>query len=174
MSEVEDHYNEVERIRKERIDQFRMEDAATKMELEGFVDSLNPAQLKTLQMMLVLSEEEAARNQYIGAVMGCMVWKHGGSWAGGDNPFSGPASTLLQKAIFDEEPDMNNLERMQTEAANKRAENMKLYALIPDPNGGDYFICEGCGKFYVSLEDRMLRDPGVKGCDGCQEKAKWG
>lgn len=36
------------------------------------------------------------------------------------------------------------------------------------------FICKGCGRRYVSIEDRMLREPGVKGCGGCQDKAKWG
>lgn len=35
-------------------------------------------------------------------------------------------------------------------------------------------VCMGCGHEYVSLEDRMLADPGVKGCPGCMHKAKWG
>lgn len=35
-------------------------------------------------------------------------------------------------------------------------------------------ICEQCGYENNSLADRMLRDPGVKGCSGCQHKAKWG
>lgn len=34
--------------------------------------------------------------------------------------------------------------------------------------------CDGCGIVYPNLEDRMLRDPGVKGCSGCQQKAKFG
>lgn len=34
--------------------------------------------------------------------------------------------------------------------------------------------CANCGDEYVSLEDRMKRDPGVKGCASCQQKAKWG
>jgi hypothetical protein len=37
-----------------------------------------------------------------------------------------------------------------------------------------YFRCKGCGLNYQSIEDRMLKEPGVKGCDGCQQKAKWG
>jgi hypothetical protein len=36
------------------------------------------------------------------------------------------------------------------------------------------FICKNCEKKYVSIADRMLEPPGVKGCDGCQHKAKWG
>lgn len=36
------------------------------------------------------------------------------------------------------------------------------------------FKCGGCGIAIVSLDDRMLRPPGVKGCEGCQHKAKFG
>lgn len=34
--------------------------------------------------------------------------------------------------------------------------------------------CNGCGIVSPNLEDRMLREPGIKGCSGCQQKAKWG
>ena len=36
------------------------------------------------------------------------------------------------------------------------------------------FICKGCGLRYISIEDRMLRPPGVEGCGGCQQKSAWG
>jgi hypothetical protein len=35
-------------------------------------------------------------------------------------------------------------------------------------------ICIPCGSLYQSLEDRMLRPPGVEGCEGCLNKQKWG
>lgn len=35
-------------------------------------------------------------------------------------------------------------------------------------------VCNGCETVYVSLADRMLREPGVEGCGGCQNKAKFG
>lgn len=34
--------------------------------------------------------------------------------------------------------------------------------------------CKGCGIEYISLEDRMLRPAGPGGCNGCQQKARWG
>lgn len=37
-----------------------------------------------------------------------------------------------------------------------------------------YFACLNCGMQYPSIEDRMLKPPGVEGCSGCQQKAKWG
>jgi hypothetical protein len=36
------------------------------------------------------------------------------------------------------------------------------------------FVCLGCGKNYQSIQDRMLRQPGIEGCDGCINKQKWG
>lgn len=36
------------------------------------------------------------------------------------------------------------------------------------------FICKGCGLRYQSIEDRMRREAGAEGCNGCIQKAKWG
>lgn len=38
-----------------------------------------------------------------------------------------------------------------------------------DPEG---VVCKGCGLFYKSLVDRMIKGPD--NCHGCIEKAKWG
>lgn len=37
-----------------------------------------------------------------------------------------------------------------------------------------YFVCTGCEMQYQSIQDRMLKEPGVEGCSGCVQKAKWG
>lgn len=34
--------------------------------------------------------------------------------------------------------------------------------------------CANCDAEFASLDDRMKREPGVKGCSNCQQKAKWG
>lgn len=34
--------------------------------------------------------------------------------------------------------------------------------------------CNNCGKKYPSLQDRMMKPPGIEGCDGCIHKEKWG
>lgn len=34
--------------------------------------------------------------------------------------------------------------------------------------------CNNCGKRYPSLQDRMMKPPGIEGCDGCIQKVKWG
>lgn len=34
--------------------------------------------------------------------------------------------------------------------------------------------CRGCGLLYISLEDRMLKPPGIDGCSGCQQRSAQG
>lgn len=48
--------------------------------------------------------------------------------------------------------------------------NMIEYRLTINEDGK--LVCKDCGHPYVSLEDRMLRDPDE--CAGCQMKAKFG
>jgi hypothetical protein len=58
--------------------------------------------------------------------------------------------------------------------------NMKANALewgVTFADEGNLFgpvICDGCGQEYVSLEDRMLRPPGLDGCHFCQLKSRLG
>lgn len=37
-----------------------------------------------------------------------------------------------------------------------------------------HFMCKGCGIHVSSINDRTLSPPGVEGCSGCQQKAKFG
>jgi hypothetical protein len=48
-----------------------------------------------------------------------------------------------------------------------------LTILIDDNTGARTFQCV-CGMIYQTLQDRMLKPVGVKGCSGCQQKAKFG
>ncbi len=52
--------------------------------------------------------------------------------------------------------------------------DLKVFNLTEIPDSGGMVRCNGCGKEYISLNDRMLRVPGVGGCEGCIEKNKWG
>ena len=52
---------------------------------------------------------------------------------------------------------------------------LEKYGLYEDPedkSGAVY--CKKCGTRSISLEDRMMKSPGVDGCDTCQQQAKWG
>ena len=56
--------------------------------------------------------------------------------------------------------------------------NMSSYGLddLRDEDTNELlgFVCINCGLRYVSIADRMLRPPGIEGCSGCMQKAKWG
>ena len=49
-----------------------------------------------------------------------------------------------------------------------------VYNVTPVAPDKDGVVCASCGLEYVSLEDRMLKKPGVEGCEGCIQAAKWG
>lgn len=51
--------------------------------------------------------------------------------------------------------------------------NVTLYRLTQNFDRGG-FNCTGCGMYYLSLEDRMLKPPGIEGCSGCQWKSGHG
>lgn len=36
------------------------------------------------------------------------------------------------------------------------------------------FVCLECGMRYSTIQDRMMKPPGVEGCSGCIQKAKFG
>jgi hypothetical protein len=42
------------------------------------------------------------------------------------------------------------------------------------PAAASPFRCIDCKIGVASLEDRMLRKPGIEGCSGCQQKSAWG
>ena len=60
----------------------------------------------------------------------------------------------------------------------ERIRLISRYNLVPVYNDEHtevtHFQCMGCGVDYVSLEDRMLKPPGPAGCEGCQQKERWG
>lgn len=56
---------------------------------------------------------------------------------------------------------------------------MELYLIEPNPeypdeNPSHPVRCSNCYMGYVSLEDRMVKEPGTAGCQGCALKEKWG
>lgn len=57
-------------------------------------------------------------------------------------------------------------------------EYMKEYSLDDLREEGSFallgFVCLGCTQRYSTIQDRMIREPGVEGCGGCKQKAKWG
>ncbi len=175
MSEFEEHVSEVMAFQQQQADLAKQHDEIAKAQIESFIDSLNADQLKTLGKMIVISVNDTdAGWQFAGLVSGALIWKHGRGWAGEESPLADPATSLAFKMEQAGGEPMNDMERINKDAEDERARLMKLYNVVPDPSTEGYFKCGGCGVFIMSLEDRMLREPGVKGCTGCQEQAKFG
>lgn len=65
------------------------------------------------------------------------------------------------------------------DAAAKLANEVAAQQAVMDEYGitrrlDGQLACSTCGVIIQSVEDRMLRRPGVEGCSSCQQKAKWG
>lgn len=56
-----------------------------------------------------------------------------------------------------------------------RKELMEEYGMeMIDRQGIPTLVCKNCGHESPNLKDRMMKPPGIDGCQGCQLKAKWG
>lgn len=175
MSEFEDHVAEMQAYQQKQLELAKQHDEINKAEIESFMDSLTAEQLKTLGKMIIISINDTDSGwQFSGLISGVLIWKHGRGWAGEENPLADPATSMAFKIAQAEGEPMSDMERLTKQAEDQRAKNMQLYNVVPDPATEGYFKCGGCGVFIMSLEDRMQRDPGIKGCSGCQEKAKFG
>ena len=150
-------------------------DELHKTEFVNLLDSLNAEQLGTVRKMIqVVVDDKDAGYQLTGLVTGALVFKHGRSWSNDKTPWSaGPE-------IMDNEKGEHPITSEEAETAiqalhkDERQSLMDQYNVVPNPEADGYFMCGGCGLFIHSLEDRMLREPGIKGCEGCQQKAKFG
>jgi len=73
-----------------------------------------------------------------------------------------------------DEPAEPNLSYEETQRMIAEHEaNVTLYRLTQNFDKGG-FNCTGCNMHYASLEDRMLKAPGIEGCSGCQWKSGHG
>lgn len=78
-----------------------------------------------------------------------------------------------EDALLDAEGKVN--EDMLPEPIQNLNEQMDLFGVEPiTDNPLGEVRCKNCGMHYVSLADRMLREPGIEGCGGCIQKEKWG
>ena len=132
--------------------------------LRDFFDELNEEQLRALSLLMLLVKDPE-RNAYYEAIIDShLQFKFGtcpcGKNHNEDELLAGPAR-IGEDAVVTPDADANENERLMHE-----------YNMYQDPEGSLH--CNGCDMPYVSLEDRMRRDPGVEGCPGCQHKAKFG
>lgn len=98
--------------------------------------------------------------------------------------FHGPDGQTFTETIVDgkvdvplwTQPTFEEVTEEQVDAENNIRENATTWGVyFVDPaNLQGQVKCGECDTTFISLEDRMLKPPGVKGCGTCQQKAKWG
>lgn len=159
--------------------------------VQHLFDELNKEQLLTLRWILhnVRADESGQlASYYEGQLANMLHQKHNVCPGCGkdhaeeflDNPASGVSTESVNA----------NTERVKAETTadiahfgpsaltDEQRGNMDEYNIDDawDEETGKFlgFVCLGCGLKYQSIEDRMLKPPGVEGCSGCIQKAKFG
>lgn len=136
-----------------------------------------------LHSLAAADNDARLASYYEGLACAALYFKHGVCMGCGVNHDEQAAEALMPKT--DEDGTPKPAEGSETPALEGLAEltpedfkNMQEYNLDDVRDEGTLrllgFICKGCGARYVSIADRMLRPPGVEGCGGCIERAKWG
>lgn len=180
---------ELEQALRAQMDRVEMSADATRHDVLRFFDELSSEQLVTFRMLIhhCASDETGRYASHLeGLISGILQYKHGlcmGCGKKHDDP-----SELLKEGL------PNTVEKDDPLLIKDGTEQLELFAQASDfdenmekfgmrlPQEGEVeaqpeekpVICTGCGALYQSLEDRMLRAPGVDGCYGCQHKAAHG
>ena len=154
----------------------------TRHEVMRFLDELSVDQIGILRMLLghCSHDKNGRYSSYLEGLISGVLHYHHSVCAGCGKKHSDasdltedvPASDgTAQLSLF--EPEAINEEEY---LVNLLKWNMRKPILneVESGEGDRPVICVGCGMLYQSLEDRMLREPGVGGCSGCQHKAAHG
>lgn len=193
---------EAQRFMEEQQDKARAENAVLKSEMQAFLSELTADQLRVLDKMISMSAgDREIGYDLTGTIRGALIFKFGMNWDGEETPWSDTSAESFSPGSDEEhapivpvspvvttEPDVDfealrntkpeeSMEHEQKQSALEKAQarlgQMSDYNLEPHPDN-EYFRCTNCLLQYISLEDRMLRPPGIEGCPGCLEKSAWG
>ena len=132
--------------------------------VKQLLDELNEDQLKALDLILHNVGNPEGVNYFHGRVEAALQYRFGVCPCGEDHD---PSKEFDQAPLPSQvAPRIPAPERLD------RAELMDQYGMAESE--GNFIYCKNCGQQYASLEDRMLRPPGIEGCSGCQQKSAWG
>lgn len=184
---------EIEQALRAQLDRAEMSADVTRHDVLRFFDEMTSENLVTLRMLLhhAAGDESGRYASHLeGLISGVLQYKHGLCMGCGKK--HDDASELIVQSL------PNTVEKDDPQLINDGTEQLELF--INEGNEETYFanmkkwglrqvgpadavvssegerpvICEGCGSLYQSLEDRMLRAPGIDGCGGCQHKSAHG
>lgn len=156
---------------------------------------MDPESLAAMRMVLHSCAEDQSRAAfYEGVAAAILLVKHDVCSGCGVDHTKEAMEEILGRDVLDADPaldmsihppgmiDVQDATDEQEDFAERIVtlhRNLAEFGVLPvnRPKDGDYngpVVCRSCGKEYVSLQDRMLEKPGIEGCEGCIEKAKWG
>lgn len=172
----------------EAVAQKRMQFQDYSHSVKDFLDDLDKDELVILSRMLhAAAHDDHAAYGWMGRIDAILQLRfdvcpcgedHDPNWQLLNQQPEQPTSTAKDEVIHDvpmpSEPEAASDEEL-----------MELYGIEVNPHYGkpwdlgmgsipQPFRCKGCGIGVKSLEDRMLRKPGVDGCNGCQYKSAHG
>lgn len=102
--------------------------------------------------------------------------------------FNPAADAIFDKAVPPDNPELGsiayciqNWRKIHYDSLKQWDQLCETYNIkfeSQDPGDGDpyqyRFSCKTCDLDYVSLDDRMIEQPGEAGCQGCVHNARWG
>lgn len=159
---------------------------AFKHDIQRLLEEADRDHLLTMRhLFAILAADEDGR--YAAYLEGCaaatLSQKHGVCSSCGKNhdeeflSAGQPAGDGVQPSMFEVEQQAISTYAEYSELCTK----YRVINAVP-PSDSDTFSdivgqavrCTNCGQQYVNLTDRMLKPPGVEGCEGCIHKEKWG
>lgn len=161
--------------------------------LDEFLKSLDKDQLTALHMLVTTSDDKESSSYWRGQISMVLNLKYDVCPCGTDHdaeldaafqpkdepPTHAPnqTDTLDGRPIEDVELPGEVVDGEPTGLA-EYMDLCEKYNVEPlgDPrdNAVTKVKCKGCGIENPSLDDRMLRPPGIEGCTGCQQQSAWG
>jgi hypothetical protein len=159
---------------------------------QEFLDGLDEEQLLALRSLLaVLASDSTIATYLLGTTSAMLRLRFGLCGCGSkhdstahvrgledvqlppDPPDDGPTydSAELISGELVRDADKNRTWRENIPLSLLAAYSLEIHTPV---EGIQSLVCSGCGIVQVSLEDRLSRAPGVKGCSTCQQQAKWG
>lgn len=151
---------------RERYEHMMMMHQDTRNRIFSFIDELEPDQLVSLQYML---------SSFVGdhGPYGVM---HLLGYVASQMRMRGVSSIEEMNIAAAAAPSSPSSEVPDVVASTMREYGVKAISDVvegaaqTDPR----VVCLGCGVVYPTLDDRMLRSPGIDGCSGCQQKSGHG
>ena len=167
---------------KEMVNHQRMVMTDIQHRVQRLFTDMDAESLATMRLVLhSIGEDPGKAMFYEGVAAAILLVKHEVcSGCGVDHTAEALASMTEQvkvdhpSVVMSEDEQTNHADAM----VNLHSKFVEFEVLpVQRPKDGSYdgpVTCRNCGMEYVSLQDRMLEKPGVEGCTGCVQKAKFG